>query len=102
MPHSDNKQIVLTSDRPDHLDSLESSWFSFQVEINSKYNTWFWNSVAILRNKIEDLDYIFLMTLQNIWLVSLIQMSETWGLSDISLAKVKLKVRSIFTAEANR
>ena len=64
--HSDNKQIVLTSDRsPDHLDSLEErlvtrfKWGLTQNITPPDFET----RIAILRNKIEDLDYIFsLMT----------------------------------------
>ena len=60
--HSDNKQIVLTSDRsPDHLDSLEErlvtrfKWGLTQNITPPDFET----RIAILRNKIEDLDYIF-------------------------------------------
>ena len=60
--HSDNKQIVLTSDRsPDHLDSLEErlvtrfKWGLTQNITPPDFET----RIAILRNKSEDLDYIF-------------------------------------------
>ena len=52
--HGENKQIVLTSDRsPDHLDNLEERLVTrFKWGLTQ-------TRVAILRNKIEDLDYIF-------------------------------------------
>ena len=60
--HGDNKQIVLTSDRsPDHLDNLEErlvtrfKWGLTQNITPPDFET----RIAILRNKIEDLDYIF-------------------------------------------
>ena len=60
--HGENKQIVLTSDRsPDHLDNLEErlvtrfKWGLTQNITPPDFET----RVAILRNKIEDLDYIF-------------------------------------------
>lgn len=60
--HNDNKQIVLTSDRsPDHLDSLEErlvtrfKWGLTQNITPPDFET----RIAILRNKIEDLDFTF-------------------------------------------
>ena len=60
--HGDNKQIVLTSDRsPDHLDNLEErlvtrfKWGLTQNITPPDFET----RIAILRNKIEGLDYIF-------------------------------------------
>ena len=60
--HGENKQIVLTSDRsPDHLDNLEErlvtrfKWGLTQNITPPDFET----RIAILRNKIEDLDYIF-------------------------------------------
>lgn len=60
--HGDNKQIVLTSDRsPDHLDNLEErlvtrfKWGLTQNITPPDFET----RIAILRNKIENLDYIF-------------------------------------------
>ena len=60
--YGDNKQIVLTSDRsPDHLDSLEErlvtrfKWGLTQNITPSDFET----RIAILRNKIEDLDFTF-------------------------------------------
>ena len=60
--HGDNKQIVLTSDRsPDHLDNLEErlvtrfKWGLTQNITPPDFET----RIAILRNKIEHLDYIF-------------------------------------------
>ena len=61
--YGDNKQIVLTSDRsPDHLDSLEErlvtrfKWGLTQNITPPDFET----RIAILRNKIEDLDFTFL------------------------------------------
>lgn len=60
--YGDNKQIVLTSDRsPDHLDSLEErlvtrfKWGLTQNITPPDFET----RIAILRNKIEDLDFTF-------------------------------------------
>ena len=60
--YGDNKQIVLTSDRsPDHLDSLEErlvtrfKWGLTQNITPPDFET----RIAILRNKIEDLDFNF-------------------------------------------
>ena len=60
--YGDNKQIVLTSDRsPDHLDSLEErlvtrfKWGLTQNITPPDFET----RSAILRNKIEDLDFTF-------------------------------------------
>ena len=60
--YGDNKQIVLTSDRsPDHLDSLEERlvtrfmWGLTQNITPPDFET----RIAILRNKIEDLDFTF-------------------------------------------
>jgi len=60
--NGDNKQIVLTSDRsPDHLDSLEErlvtrfKWGLTQNITPPDFET----RIAILRNKIEDLDFTF-------------------------------------------
>ena len=60
--YGDNKQIVLTSDRsPDHLDSLEErlvTRFKWGLTQNSTPPD-FETRIAILRNKIEDLDFTF-------------------------------------------
>ena len=60
--HGENKQIVLTSDRsPDHLDNLEErlvtrfKWGLTQNITPPDFET----RIAILRNKIEDLDFTF-------------------------------------------
>ena len=60
--YGDNKQIVLTSDRsPDHLESLEErlvtrfKWGLTQNITPPDFET----RIAILRNKIEDLDFTF-------------------------------------------
>ena len=60
--YGDNKQIVLTGDRsPDHLDSLEErlvtrfKWGLTQNITPPDFET----RIAILRNKIEDLDFTF-------------------------------------------
>ena len=60
--YGDNKQIVLTSDRsPDHLDCLEErlvtrfKWGLTQNITPPDFET----RIAILRNKIEDLDFTF-------------------------------------------
>ena len=60
--YGDNKQIVLTSDRsPDHLDSVEErlvtrfKWGLTQNITPPDFET----RIAILRNKIEDLDFTF-------------------------------------------
>lgn len=60
--YGENKQIVLTSDRsPDHLDSLEErlvtrfKWGLTQNITPPDFET----RIAILRNKIEDLDFTF-------------------------------------------
>ena len=60
--YGDNKQIVLTSDRsPDHLDSLEErlvtrfKWGLTQNITPPDFET----RIAILRHKIEDLDFTF-------------------------------------------
>ena len=60
--YGDNKQIVITSDRsPDHLDSLEErlvtrfKWGLTQNITPPDFET----RIAILRNKIEDLDFTF-------------------------------------------
>ena len=60
--YGDNKQIVLTSDRsPDHLDSLEErlvTRFKWGLTKNITPPD-FETRIAILRNKIEDLDFTF-------------------------------------------
>ncbi|KXT84897.1 chromosomal replication initiator protein DnaA [Streptococcus panodentis] len=60
--HGENKQIVLTSDRsPDYLDNLEErlvtrfKWGLTQNITPPDFET----RIAILRNKVEDLEYIF-------------------------------------------
>ena len=60
--YGDNKQIVLTSDRsPDHLDSLEERLVTrFKWGLTQKITPPdFETRIAILRNKIEDLDFTF-------------------------------------------
>ena len=60
--YGDNKQIVLTSDRsPDHLDSLEERLVTrFQWGLTQNITPPdFETRIAILRNKIEDLDFTF-------------------------------------------
>ena len=60
--YGDNKQIVLTSDRsPDHLDSLEERLVTrFKWGLTQNITpTDFESRIAILRNKIEDLDFTF-------------------------------------------